>query len=324
MAFDSNTRNVSSLPALLLLHNRSQYLEAQLKVLAESNVKKVYVSIDGPRTKAEDQNQETIIRIVRSFASFFDVMEVRRSEVNLGLGLGIVTGLDWFFESNEEGMFFEDDVIFDQDCVKFFNFGVAFLKFNKECLLLGGSNPFVKSSEANAIVLTNYPQIWGWATTKDKWLKMREYIFKEPEDRVGLPRAIREFWKTGWRRVNEGYVDTWDTPIAAGMRLEGTLCALPPVNLTSNMGVDVFAVNTKKVEFPLGLSISKLSPIFTFDIQVSAIEIERMNNEFEKKIYKVSYRHLLSNFARILDKLRFKNKKTPLGVRLEALNQDKR
>lgn len=320
MSIEVNVGDGASLPALILLHNRSQYLETQLETLVESKVKKVYVSIDGPRSVAEIRNQETIIQIINSFHNLFDVLEVRRSEFNLGLGLGIITGLDWFFRRNEAGMIFEDDVIFEQDCVRFFNFGIAFLKSREECLLLGGSNPFGRESSVN-LVLTNYPQIWGWATTKDKWLKMREYIFKEPEDQVGLPRATREFWKTGWRRVNEGYVDTWDTPIAAGMRLDGSLCALPPVNLTSNRGADFFAVNTKKVEFPLGLSISKLSPGLIFDI-ASGSEIETINNEFEEEIYRVSYRHLFSNFARILDKLRFKNRKTPLSARLQILNQD--
>jgi hypothetical protein len=297
------------IPVLLTLHVRSAYLENQLMMLVEAGIRRVYISIDGPRHDQDKADQVQIYDLISSHKEHFTEIVIRQAQMNLGIAVAMISGIDWFFSKNESGVIFEDDVHFTKETLVFFKEALLAIKEKPDIYLASGVQPFPKAVIDNQIIFTNYPQIWGWATYAFKWEKLREYIFNLQKDSELVDKRIKNFWKIGWKRVSKGYLDTWDLPIATGMLFSGKLCMLPPVNLTSNVGVDSYSSNTITSSFPMKLAIRCAPLEIEFNIEPQRDGITKINRQFEKHIYFIRNRHLFTPIIRYLDPIRFMGKK---------------
>ena len=302
---------VENLPALLTLHVRSANLSGQLCILRDAGVKEIYISIDGPRDQKEKKMQERIYGVIENYKKDFCKFEVRHLGTNQGIALGITSAIDWFFTFNKYGMIFEDDIKFESQTLAFFKEALFFIEDKPRVLLVSGFQPFDLNQSSSKILFTNYPQIWGWATSASKWRQMRAFIFQLPRAEKQIRRQVRNFWQVGWKRAQVGYLDTWDLPIATGMLFSNKLCLLPPVNLTSNIGADEFSTNTHSDAFPLGLKIQHIDSDIEFaDLPLDS-EVKFLNTMFENEIYRISFRNNFSLIFSFLDKYRFSRKRTP-------------
>lgn len=312
------------IPALLTLHVRSQNLQKQLSTLVNAGIERLYISIDGPRNEIDSEEQRKIIEVISEYQKKFELLKVRKARRNMGLAVGMISAIDWFFLENEMGMVIEDDLVFESETINFLQNGIQAIRENPRILLVGGSQPFPEWDDVARVNLTNYPQIWGWATTRSKWLEMRHYFFHLPKEPKYLNANIRNFWKVGWLRVQEGYLDTWDLPIAAGMLFDNKYCLLPPVNLISNIGVDGYSTNTNVSAFPLGEPINKKTTTIDFEINLDFEDIRQLNCRFDKEIYRIKKRNYLSNIKKHFDYLRLrKRKKAPLLERIDIVQEFK-
>ena len=301
--------DISSLPVLLTLHVRSEYLAKQLSDLKGAGIEKVFISIDGPRNAHDKIKQSEIEKILNSHKQEFQVFEIKQSSYNKGIAVAMISAIDWFFSHNTYGVIFEDDITFGSETIQFFALALKNIKRTPNVLLVSGFQPFPTSPPSGHVVFTNYPQIWGWATFAEKWLEMRRNIFRMPSLEQQISLDIRNFWKVGWKRVQRGYLDTWDLPIATGMLFSNKLCMLPPVNLTSNIGVDSYSTNTQIESFPLGLKVEHITcEIITEGISTGP-EIYKVNSRFEREIYNIGIKHVFSPALALFDRIRFAKKK---------------
>jgi GR25 family glycosyltransferase involved in LPS biosynthesis len=313
----SNSKDYSELPVLLTLHVRAEYLDSQLNTLKDANIKNLYISIDGPRNNSDEENQSRILQIISQNRENFELIEVRHSKVNLGIAVAMISAIDWFFSMNKSGVIFEDDIQFSSDSLEYFKQALQSIEQQSDTLMASGFQPFPETLNSYCVSYTNYPQIWGWATNAEKWKVMRAYIFELPRISRKIDVAIRNFWKVGWQRVNEGYLDTWDLPIAAGMLFAGKFCVLPPVNLISNIGIDSFSTNTLTEDFPMGLKVVELQSAVDFSLKADQSEANKVNRLFDEKMYFIGNKNWLSPLFRLLDTRRFaKKKKEPLVARM--------
>lgn len=307
---------VETLPVLLTLHVRSEYLQEQLHTLKMAGIQKLYISIDGPRNYEEELRQSKIFELLDSFRDDFHKFEINKSDKNQGIAVAMISAIDWFFSSNDYGAIFEDDVKFERETLVFFTNALESIRDMPNVLLVSGAQPFATNPASETVFFTNYPQIWGWATHAEKWKQMRSYVFQMSSTKQRLSRSVKNFWRVGWKRVELGYLDTWDLPIATGMLFADKLCMLPPVNLTSNIGIDKFSTNTHSAKFPLGLKISKLPHEIEFGAIPSRTQIEELNRKFETEIYEIKIRHVFSTIMSWLDYYRFGTvRKKPLKER---------
>lgn len=301
--------DISSLPVLLTLHVRSEYLAKQLSDLKGAGIERVFISIDGPRNDHDKIKQLEIEKILNAYKQEFQVFEIKQSFYNKGIAVAIISAIDWFFSHNTYGVIFEDDITFGSETIQFFALALMSIERMPNVLLVSGFQPFPSSPPGGRVVFTNYPQIWGWATFAKKWVEMRSNIFRMPSLEQQISLDIRNFWKVGWNRVQRGYLDTWDLPIATGMLFSNKLCMLPPVNLTSNIGVDSYSTNTQMKSFPLGLKIEHIiCEIITEGISTGP-EIYKVNSRFEREIYNIGIKHVFSPALAIFDRVRFAKKK---------------
>jgi hypothetical protein len=309
--------NVQNIPVLLTLHVRSKLLEKQLSLLKRAGVKRVFISVDGPRDDEDKRNQDEIDKIINSYRQEFSDFRVRKFDENKGIAIAIISAIDWFFSANTYGIIFEDDIDFEMDALLFFSKALAEIENMPSVLLVSGVQPFKKSRLNSQVVFTNYPQIWGWATYANKWIEMKKYIYRMPPNSQKIDLATIKFWQVGWLRVHRGYLDTWDLPIATGMLFANKFCMLPPVNLTSNVGADNHSTNTHKNGFPLGIKIENVPLNLNFDSPINKLEVNELNTKFEREIYNIRWRNIFSLQFTFLDRLRFgKNRKSHLIDRL--------
>lgn len=321
MAHNIDMYREDSLPILLTLHVRSNNLEQQLENLCNSRIRKLYISIDGPRNSKDIALQIVLKEIISRYKSKFSEVHLQESKHNQGIAVALISAIDWFFSHEQCGAIFEDDIEFNDESLGFFQTALKRIVNQPNILMVSGFQPFPNEKNNSDVVFTNYPQIWGWATTATKWMRMKEHLFKLPKSPKSLRRTVRNYWKLGWDRVHAGYVDTWDLPIAAGMLFSNELCMLPPVNLTSNVGVDSFSTNTVNNKFPMGLKIEKIPRQISFSTHCNPTEITKLNRMFEEELYYVSYKHLFIPLYKPLDKLRFQSKKKePLLLRINSFN----
>ena len=64
--------NVQNIPVLLTLHVRSKLLEKQLSLLKRAGVKRVFISVDGPRNDEDKRNQDEIDLMKQSIHTTYE------------------------------------------------------------------------------------------------------------------------------------------------------------------------------------------------------------------------------------------------------------
>ena len=102
--------NIKELPILILGYNRFDKFTRCIKTLKEKGIKKIYVSIDGPKNDFDKESQEKIINFCSNSKLGLNI-KLKKLDKNYGCRLGPIKGISWFFEENKYGVIFEDDVI---------------------------------------------------------------------------------------------------------------------------------------------------------------------------------------------------------------------
>ena len=307
-------------PAVLILafirHNGVKRL---IETCLENDVSRIYISIDGPRSESDRSTQQEMLEIIQEFrmvapTQFF----VQRHEENLGVGVGVISGLDWFFSHEDSGHILEDDLHVDSN---FFAFSrIALLEFanHNSVKMISGSQLIPTVPIGKDAHWSNYPMIWGWSSWSDKWTEMRNGLLqKKSFVYFRKDSDVINFWTLGANRVLDGKVDTWDTPLAAEFHKQKWLCIIPPSNLVTNSGDDLQAFHTKGDTFGMNLPISKLLPDVDFYSLSSPEFVDSYNKKLEKIVFKVKKRHFFSPFYSSFSKRnQLILKKAPLIERL--------
>ena len=281
-----------NIPCIILGYARA---DALIKLVQRADLlgfNPIYISLDGPKDSVVADAQRHLKNQISILApSLTATVFTNFGSLNLGVREGVITGIDWFFENELLGAILEDDLLISDDFLEFVRYGLLHISENPDALLISGCR---FSNISSTVAATNYPLIWGWATTRSNWQTIRSAIISPPKVRLSLD-AVRNYWQVGSLRVHKGIIDTWDIPLANFMRFSNYYCLLPPVNLTSNVGFDSHAAHTKKMEFPLGMALKRL-PKEVWQNRLLANDIEQENAFLEKFVYKIAFRHKFSMF----------------------------
>jgi hypothetical protein len=307
-------------PAVLILaflrHNGVKRL---IESCLENKVSRIYISIDGPRSDSDKSKQEEMLEIIQMFQSSTSTqITVQRHEQNLGVGVGVISGLDWFFSHEDSGHVLEDDLHVDSNFFTFSRLALMEFENDKSVKMISGSQIIPTSPVGKDAHWSNYPMIWGWSSWSNKWKEMREGLL-ERKSFVFFQKGshVTNFWAIGANRVLDGKVDTWDTPLAAEFHRQKWFCVIPPSNLVTNSGDDPLAFHTKGDTFGLNLPISKLLPNIDFYALSSLECVDSYNKRLEKLVFKVKRRHFLSPlYSHLVKRNQLILKKAPLAKRL--------
>lgn len=311
-----------SLPCLIIAYSRPQGVDYLLNVLKGAAVPRIYVSIDGPKNAQDNLNRLRILESIEKFRNYFGMnIEVLAHKVNLGVGAGVISAIDWFFSQESKGIVLEDDLKVSRSFFKYAEESLSIYEFDPEVWMVSGTQLFPTGPESNECSWSNYPMIWGWAGWSKKWDLMRASLLQHKRFRFRYLLDSRYlFWMIGSNRALSGKVDTWDIPLAFEFYFQNKYCLLPPVNLISNAGNDSIAAHTSLGDFPMNVPFAEISKDLDFTQSTREYRAKRYNRSLETKVFCISYRSLLLPARALLtDFYRFPESKSrgPLVSRLK-------
>jgi hypothetical protein len=286
---------MTSVPVLIVGYKRYENI---LKLLTDSHsagVKRIYLALDGVAHGPDVERESFLAKLdALSQRSGINVTKWIRQN-NLGPAVSVITAIDWFFSHEDSGVILEDDLVLGANALLFFEMGLSLYRDNPRVAVIAGSNFW--TLQPGVSEWASFPITWGWATWKDRWFELRNVFFSlgPSSTKVGKLNE-RFFWWVGLYRCLSGEQDAWDIPFASYFRSLNKVCVFPPVNLISNIGVDVFAGNTHEKKWPLFHPVSD-------DIQLDeSFFSEEFSHEFcldpliLRQIYGVSNRNIFSGF----------------------------
>jgi hypothetical protein len=311
----------NTFPAVLVLaYARPDGVKRIIEECLRNDVKRIYIAVDGPKSSNQANRQIEILEVVEKFrgvvgTDFF----ILAQEMNLGVGVGVITGVDWFFSHEPSGHILEDDLVIGPDFFRFSRESLIVFEGDEAVKMISGTQLIPDEAGEAFVNWCNYPMIWGWSTWREDWLQMRSGLLQPKQISFMITgMLVKNYWAIGANRVLDGKVDTWDTPLAAEFYNQGWLCAIPPVNLVSNVGNDLQASHTKVKSEWIGKNIYNLDQELDFSSRRTNRMITSYNRVLEKMVFQIKFRHILLPLYSILwDKLLFKNTMSPLLKRLK-------
>jgi len=242
-----------SIPAvLIIIYRRFRNLAAITEVIAAARIPRLYLAIDVPtrnlQTKEYRLERDEALQLLRNMCKANNIeLYIWMRRENLGCASSVLSACHWFYKNEEYGAVLEDDCIPSLEFFEFAQQNRTVLENHKEIYFICGTqHANVKtSSKRIPYLITSYPFLWGWATSREKWIQIIEVFMQNRDYKANSSKSKREilYWRTGIRRALQRRVDVWDTIIVGYMSLNSIFAILPLRNLIDNQGLDEFATN---------------------------------------------------------------------------------
>ena len=160
-------QKLENLSVLILAYNRYEKFKRCIKTLNEQGIKKIFLSIDGPRNNNDLENKEKIIRFCKN-NNFGMEITINQLNNNNGCRLGPLKGISWFFSQIQQGIILEDDVIISRKCLEAFSYLLEKYFDNEEFLSISSFYELT-NNEVESIFSMPIWRSWGWASWAHKW-----------------------------------------------------------------------------------------------------------------------------------------------------------
>jgi hypothetical protein len=243
----------SELPALLIAYNRPDKTRRALESIWSSGIRKLYVSIDGPKDDYRDKlltNQ--VLKVIQDNAFRFEVLMVQVGEGNLGCKRGCLWALNWYFSQTEFGIVVEDDVEISSQFVEF----VSAMSHSSDDTIwhVNGWSLFDVRNSQGGFLTTSYGHVWGWATWAKKWEKIKTEKNEVDRNLISNPYLLDI-----WNSLDES-TDTWDYFWLLSIEASRGRIISPKNRLTTNFGFDSQATHMrlkswKQDQFPVKVEL---------------------------------------------------------------------
>jgi hypothetical protein len=249
-------------PVAFIIFNRPNLTEKVFCQIRNARPPKLFVIADGPRNGFPDDKYKC--RATRDIIETVDwPCEVFRnySDINLGCGVRIATGISWLFECVEEAIILEDDCVPD---LSFFLYCAELLeryRLDERVMHISGNNCAIKSKDSNkkSYYFSRIPHCWGWATWRRAWRCFDFEIKALPE--VLSTKKLAKIWPSSkaqrfWEDLFIGLYynkmkNVWAYQWTFACQINNGLSINPNVTLVSNIGFTNDATHTKNSNHPL-------------------------------------------------------------------------
>lgn len=245
-------------PVALIFFNRPGALSHVFESVRKNRPSKLFLIQDGAREGHEDDIKNILAcrTIVENIDWKCDVSH-NYSDINLGCGERIYTGVTWCFESVDRLIILEDDCLpsdsFYPFCAEIFEYYLHDTRIG----LISGMNHLGKFESTTDDYMFGYVgSIAGWATWKRCWQHV-DYQMKQLDDpnilrlmhnlelkqRIPLGLIQRGIEKKKLLRQGES-LTSWSYQHGLSVFIHSLLIIVPRVNLMSNIGLTDSAVHT--------------------------------------------------------------------------------
>ena len=240
-------------PVLFLIFNRPESTRTVGDAILRRRPCRLYVAADGPRGDhpADAARCAEARRIVEDIDWDCDVRTLYRND-NLGCKRAVASAIDWFFETEEEGIILEDDCLPDDSFFSFTSTLLNTYRYDSRISVVSGNNFQNGIARSGASYYCScFPHCWGWATWRRawKWFDITMSLWPEAKERQFLRNVwshpgYRRYWESIFDAVYSGDIDSWAYIWTLCLWLQSGLTLLPQVNLVRNIGGGPDATHT--------------------------------------------------------------------------------
>ena len=239
-------------PVAFFIFRRPECTRLVFDAIRAARPQKLIVVADGWRNEAERE----VCLATRKITEQIDwdcSVERHYSDVNLGCGRRMSSGLSAVFDRHDRAIILEDDCL---PTPGFFGFCAELLErysTNKRVSAISGMSvyPF-QNAEGRTYAFSRYSWIWGWATWRRSW-QSYDYEIKAWQSLRNTDwlrdllkdSSSRKHWENIFDRMLAGEIDTWDYQWVFSCFRQDGLSLVPSVNMVSNIGFGPAATHTK-------------------------------------------------------------------------------
>ena len=248
----------TDLPVLLIGFNRPESMRSVINAVRTAAPRSVFFAVDGPRSGSPSDNAK--VQATRDLVQEIDwpcEIHTLFREVNLGCAEGVSGAITWFFDHVSEGIILEDDIIPTPDFFPFMTEMLNRYRDDHRVFSVTGSNriPATVLNSANQYRFCSVPQVWGWATWRDRWQTYsldisgwrKQLPIKKLLTTVGGSPPAFVLWSANFDLMARMAVNTWDLQLVYCAMRQGGLTVTPNVNLVTNIGWGIDSTHTQEV-----------------------------------------------------------------------------
>lgn len=281
-------------PVALFIYNRPDTTERVFAEIRRAKPQKLLVIADGPKTNRHgDSERCSAARALLEKVDWECDVKKAYSDVNLGCGRRISSGLDWVFQTVDHAIILEDDCLPHPTFFSFCQELLARYAGEDRIATISGNNFNRSEPSHSSYSFSIYPLTWGWASWARAWeyndFQMRQWLSLRTG---GWLRELFEsrwsaaYWRSIFEKVYQDHTDVWDYQWAFSCWTNHLLAIHPCVNLVSNIGFGQTATHTKdpyckRADYPIRPMSFPLShpPVIACD--------RKMDREIERTVHNI-------------------------------------
>jgi hypothetical protein len=246
---------------LFVVFNRPAQTERVFAQIAKAKPPKLLVVADGPRADRPGEVERCLAvrRIVERVDWNCEVMR-NYSEVNLGNGRRLFTGLLWGFEQADELIMLEDDTLPHPSFFRFCEELLEKYREDERVMHISGNRLQHRCGRIfeHSYYFSRYSHIWGYATWRrafrhydfeiKSWPTLRDtpWLASILDDEVSA-LWWRDYFDFVWQADRSGY-GSYDAQWIYAIWLQHGLSITPVVNLVTNIGWGEDATHTRSTD----------------------------------------------------------------------------
>lgn len=246
-------------PVYLNFFNRPETFRFVFEAVKKARPSKLFLACDGARSgNKEDLKNIAACQKIADDIDWECEVHKNYSDVNLGCGMRMNSGISWAFEYVDRLIILEDDCVPSQD---FFVFCLDLLdryKDDSRIYMIDAMNHLIQYTATPNSYFFGPGCCWGWATWKRAWNQMDfhmsfladDYSMRCVERKYPFYRGARAEGKAKAEILNSGKrLSSWTYQSGMAMALQGQMAIVPSVNLITNIGLtadSTHAVNNLK------------------------------------------------------------------------------
>ena len=292
-------------PVILFVYNRPEHTKQTLEYLKKNKLAEessLFIYSDGPKNEQEIFKVDSVRKIIHSIKGFKNI-QIKEQDHNLGLAKSVLSGVTEIFQSYDNAIVMEDDIISTPDFLFYMNELLDFYRENKKIFSVTGYTFPIKipSSYKHDLYFSPRASSWGWGTWKDRWEKV-DWDINDYNDFIEN-KLLTEAFENGGSDLTKmlknrkaGKIDSWAIIWTYAHFRDNSYCVYPVKSRIKNIGADLSGVHTnrtKQFDVDLNLELEPVKPVE--DPELDEVIMRNFKNFFRKRIMNSFYNKILKH-----------------------------
>ncbi len=234
-------------PVYMIFFNRPDTLKMVFDAVKEARPSKLFLACDGAREgRADDAENVARCKEVVSDIDWECEVYTNYSDVNLGCGMRMTSGINWAFEYVDRLIILEDDCVPSQDFFLFCEELLERYKDDERIFMIDAMNHLGEYEVCPYSYFFGPGCCWGWATWKRAWKHMDfplafmdyDYEMQCVENLYPYYKEARKIGRERQEVLRAGKkLSSWTFQAGMACALNNQICIVPKQNMVTNVGL---------------------------------------------------------------------------------------